>query len=101
MDHGLFLNTHSPVLAGVADFDHRIAFRLGSAGNIARTTRVIEYKVESLTTRHLFEPDFGIRPVQGALNSAQVELYRIAFHDFTLACETWGCREEEQDIDFS
>jgi len=101
VDHGLFLNTHSPGLAGVADFDYCIAFRLGSAGNIARTTRVIEYKFESLTARHLFEPNFGIGPVQRALNSAQIELYRATFHDFTLAYATLGGREDEEDIDSS
>jgi hypothetical protein len=81
----LFLNPHSPGIADPADIEDGIPFGLSGTRNIARTARVIEHKFESLTASHLFEPDFGIRPIERALNPAQVELYRVAIHGPTLA----------------
>ena len=52
------------------DIDDSIPFSLGGTRNIARTARVIKRKFEAFATSHLFEPDFGIRPIERALDSA-------------------------------
>jgi len=81
----LFLNSYSPGIGGLGDIDDSIPFSLGGTRNIARPARVIKRKFEAFAASHLFEPDFGIRPIERALNSAQVELYRVAIHVPTLA----------------
>jgi len=81
----LLLNSYSPDIAGLADLDNGITLRLGGAWNISHTAWVIEHKFEPLTASHLFQPDFGMGPVERALNSAEVELGRVRAHGLNLA----------------
>ena len=54
-------------------FEYHVAFRLGRAGNIASTARIVERQFEHLAARHLLEPHLRARPVERTLDPSQIE----------------------------
>jgi len=62
-------------------FENHVAFRLGGAGDVASTARIVQRQIEHLAARHLLEAHLRTRPVERALDASQVEANHFArFH---------------------
>src|SRR5215475_5948300 len=70
---GLFFDAKSELRTFGFGLENDVAFGLGGTGNVAGTARIIQENFQHLSTLHLLEANFGMRPVEGTFHTGEVE----------------------------